>query len=131
MGTSTSAKSSMRQTLILPEPSSTIERRFGCGAGGVGGGGGGVGVGVRGVGSAQGVRGHAGAWVREGEGHRASTAEGGAGGGAAGAWLRALLLKTFIIEPTSSDALLDSFLWAVLPRGVAAKSTGIFASCAA
>ena len=33
-GTTTSAKSSMRQTSTLPEPSSTIERRDGCARGG-------------------------------------------------------------------------------------------------
>ena len=49
-----------------------------------------------------------------------------------GAWLlRTLDLKTFIIEPTSSVALLDSRFSAVLPRGVAEKSTGMEMSCAA
>ena len=57
--------------------------------------------------------------------------QGAAGGGAVGAWLRTLDLKTFIIEPTSSVALLDSRFSAVLPRGVAEKSTGMEMSCAA
>ena len=59
-GTTTSAKSSIRQTSTLPEPSSIIERRDGWGGGGGGGGGGGQT-------SGRGARVHAGgAWVGEG-----------------------------------------------------------------